>query len=103
MENHIYQFKGVKRIQGVGGPTGLDITGELADLIMLWWDLQFMEILRDLGLEVDLYGRFKDDGNIIIDEIPEGTSYSKEFRELVYQSAWSKPRNSNDKFYIRHS
>ena len=65
MTNHIYTFKDSKRIQISGGATGYDETGELADLVMLWWDMVFADRLRELDLTMDLFVRFKDDLNII--------------------------------------
>ena len=56
MQNHIYQFNGQYRIQKKGGPTGLDLTGLVADVFMLWWDRQFMKILEDLKIPLDIYG-----------------------------------------------
>ena len=86
MQNHLYQFKGIKRLQKEGGPTGLDLTGELADLFMLWWDLKFVQKLKDLKIGVDLYGRFKDDIGLILDSLPKGTWFSKVYDELIYEN-----------------
>ena len=55
-----------------GGPTGLDLTGLVADVFMLWWDRQFMNILKKLNISLDIYGRFKDDCNILSDLLPKG-------------------------------
>ena len=74
-KNHIYSFKGVNRVQKSGMPTGLSETGYLADLFMLWWDKKFIKLLESVCLSCDLFVRFKDDGNIIMDKItsvPEG-------------------------------
>ena len=46
MKNHIYSFNGVKRIQCKGAATGLDETGDLADLFMLWWDSTFLKLVE---------------------------------------------------------
>jgi len=98
MTSHIYEFKIVKRLQLTEGATGLNLTGELADLIMLWWDMEFMKILSTLSIEVDLYGRFKDDGNLIVDEIPVGTIWNEKFKELVYLgNSWNMPLNKEYK------
>ena len=93
MKNHMYTFKNVNKLQIEGGATGLDLTGELADLIMLWWDMEFMKVLKDLSLKIDLYGRFKDDGNLIVEELPEGTMYSHEYNELIFLgNDWNMPK-----------
>ena len=38
MSNHLYQFDSRVSRQVEGGPIGLEITGVLARLVMLWWD-----------------------------------------------------------------
>ena len=86
MNNHVYSFKNEYRLQQDCGPTGLDETGEVADLYMLWWDLAFTTKLKDLKLVIDLYARFKDDCNIIGDSIPLGLVYDKVTKTLVTKS-----------------
>ena len=86
MNNHVYSFKNEFRLQKDCGPTGLDETGEVADIYMLWWDLAFITKLKDLKLVIDLYARFKDDCNIIGDSIPLGLIYDKVTKTLVTRS-----------------
>ena len=88
MRGHLYQFKGKFRLQKVGGATGLDLTGDLADLIMIWWDEQFLKILETLSVDVGLYKRFKDDINLILGVIPGGLGFSKEFMEIIYENCY---------------
>ena len=52
-----------------GGATGLDETGELADLLMLWWIDEFLAALKKLNLNLDLLTLFKDDLGVITDKI----------------------------------
>ena len=73
MMSHIYKFNNTIRKQSAGGPTRLDLTGELADIFMLWWDRTFVNMLADLGLLPELYTRFKDDTTILSDELPPGS------------------------------
>ena len=42
MGNHIYRFGGELRRQNDGGPIGVELTGALADLFMLYWDRKFL-------------------------------------------------------------
>ena len=86
MENHIYQFNGHYRIQKRGGPTGLDLTGLVADVFMLWWDRQFVNILEKLKISLDIYGRFKDDCNILSDPLPKGAWFDSNNCELQYMN-----------------
>ena len=50
-------------------------SGELAKVFMVWWDKQFLQKLRDLGIDPSLYKRYVDDVNVSTDEIEEGVTY----------------------------
>ena len=69
MKNHIYQFENQNRLQNEGGATGLVETGELADVYMLWWDDEYMKLLKSVQVVVDVFKRFKDYINNICEEI----------------------------------
>ena len=69
MKNHIYPFENENRVQGSGMLTGLDMTGEVSDVYMLWWDETFLELLKSVDVEMDVFARFKDDINNILDEL----------------------------------
>ena len=86
MGSHMYQFNGEFRLQLTGGATGLQLTGELADLIMLWWDEEFLSLLKDLSVDVGLYTRFKDDIGIIAEALSDKIQFSKTHKELIYDS-----------------
>ena len=75
MKNHIYNFNNEMRRQKEGGAIGMDITGELAKVFMVRWDKQFLQKLRDLGIDPSLYKRYVDDVNVSTDEIEEGMTY----------------------------
>ena len=48
MHNYVYVFDGIIRKQVKGGPIGLDLTGNIAQVFMMWWGRQilgFWEIL----------------------------------------------------------
>ena len=68
------------------GATGLDLTGLVADVYMLWWDGRFRDKLKDLSFPLDLYKRFKDDINTISDPLPLGTRYCPKNNELQYET-----------------
>ena len=61
MDNHVYQFEKIIRVQNKGGPIGLKLTGEIFDCIMIDWDKQLLKKLENLKLVPELYTRFKDD------------------------------------------
>jgi len=41
MKNHVYKFDGTARKQAKGGAIGLELTGVLAQISMVWWDREF--------------------------------------------------------------
>ena len=73
MSSHLYQFDGQVYKQLTGGPIGLEITGVLARLVMLWWDGKFLTKLQILGVWLEFYLRYVDDGNMAAWALPPGT------------------------------
>ena len=47
MKNHTYVFDSKVRKQEEGGAIGLDLTGTLAQVFVIWWD---REVRRKLAL-----------------------------------------------------
>ena len=86
MRNHVYSFKNEYFLQKERAATGLDETGELADLVMLWWDLMFTCKVKELDLSIDLYKRFKDDCNIVMEGIPLELDYDDSTAVMVRKS-----------------
>ena len=66
MKNHIYRFNDTIKKQSQGGPIGLELTGELAAVFMMWWDRELLRRVHMLGLEVVLYKRYVDDINLAV-------------------------------------
>ena len=66
MEAHVYKFDGQIRKQKNGGAIGLEMTGELAGVFMMWWDRRMKERLSEEGVSVQLYKRYVDDINIVL-------------------------------------
>jgi hypothetical protein len=65
MENHLYSFNGKIMEQKEGGPIGLELTGALARLVMMWWERKMMEKMRRLKIVIELYKRYIDDMNVL--------------------------------------
>ena len=65
-KNHIYRFGEELRKQKDGEPIGVELTGALADLFMLYWDRKFLTKLDKMNIKVKGYKRFKDDTNIMV-------------------------------------
>ena len=75
LENHVYKFGNKVRKQGAGGPIGLSLTGEIAELYMIYWDREFLEKLKSVGIIPALYERFKDDLTILVKSLEAGTKW----------------------------
>ena len=72
MEAHVYKFDGKIRKQRKGGAIGLEMTGELAGVFMMWWDRRMRESLRENGINVQMYKRYVDDINIVLKTRKDG-------------------------------
>ena len=66
MTAHVYKFRNEIKKQVSGGAIGLELTGELAGVFMMWWDNQLQQRLRNEGIDLKLYKRYVDDINIIV-------------------------------------
>jgi hypothetical protein len=64
MSNHYYAVGDTIRKQTDGGPIGLQITGAIARVVMLWWDDKFLEVANMAGISIDMYERYIDDSNL---------------------------------------
>ena len=73
MENHVYTFGNEIRIQSEGGPIGLSLTGELADAFMVEWDKEVVKRVKEVGVDLLLYERYKDDINVVAVSVERGT------------------------------
>ena len=75
MKNHIYSFSGEYWKQSRGGPIGLDLTGAIAQIFMIWWDTEFKERVRTQLHEVTMLKRYVDDINTALPPAPPGSRY----------------------------
>ena len=66
MSNHLYMFNQVARKQSKGGPIGLALTGDVAQVFMCFYDRELIKKMEGLGLDVLLYRRYVDDVNFIV-------------------------------------
>ena len=55
MENHYFTVGGEIFRQSDGGPTGLDLTVEVAAIYMLLWDLAVLQKFKRMGIKIALY------------------------------------------------
>ena len=63
MTSHIYEFNGELRKQKNGGAIGMELTGTLAKVFMVWWDKIFLNKLEELSIMMPVYKRYVDDIN----------------------------------------
>ena len=75
MKNHVYSFDNNMYKQARGGPIGLNLTGTIAQVVMLWWDGRFKAKLQEMGIEVLMYKRYVDDINMCTIEVAPGVVY----------------------------
>ena len=66
MDGHVYKFDDKVLRQKSGGAIGLEMTGELAGVFMMWWDRKMRERLSDEGVNLQMYKRYVDDINIVV-------------------------------------
>ena len=81
MKNHLYRFNNNVYLQREGGPIGLELTGAIARVYMLWWDGQLLAKMKELMLKakqewnIYLYMRYVDDANFVTEGIQPGIRY----------------------------
>ena len=81
MKNHLYTFDGKVYRQVSGGPIGLELTGVLARIVMIWWDKEYLKKLKNLNIKLLLYKRYIDDQSSAVRAIKPGIRFQDE--ELV--------------------
>jgi hypothetical protein len=72
LETHTYNFAGEIRRQKEGGAIGMELTGVVAQIFMVWWDRQLTEKLREINIALKLHERYVDDTNILTKQVELG-------------------------------
>ena len=62
----------VDRKQAKEGAIGLELTGVLAQIFMVWWDREFKTRVETLGIPLYMYKRYVDDINVIVGAVEPG-------------------------------
>ena len=75
MNNHMYTFDGRIHRQESGGSIDLELTRNIAQVFMIWWDCTLKSRLAESGILVRLMKRYVDDVNLAEQEIPLGARY----------------------------
>ena len=60
-QTHTYTFGGKFFLQKRGGPIGLCSTCCIARLVMVWWDMQLLDILKTCKITLEEKMRYMDD------------------------------------------
>ena len=75
MQNHTYKFDNCIRHKHKGGPMKLELTGNIAQISMIWWDRTFKACLHEIGPVSAIYKRYIGDINLATIGKPLGTRY----------------------------
>ena len=78
MKLHDYVYDGRIIRQREGGSIGLDLTGVVADIYMGHWDQRYREKLSNQNIICKLYKRYKDDINLVVQDLNEERTDRKE-------------------------
>ena len=78
LETHTYEFAGVTRRQTKGGAIGMELTGVLAQIFMVWWDRQFTMKLSIIEIRLKIHERYIDDSNLAAKQTEKGARYNGE-------------------------
>ena len=81
IKNHMYRFNERIYLQKEGGPIGLQLTGAIARIFMLWWDRKVKEqinnAMADIDFQLHMYMRYVDDCNIVCTALPTNSRLEK--------------------------
>ena len=75
LTTHTYEFAEEIRVQKKGGPIGMELTGVVAHVFLIWWDRQLKEKLRAIDFHLKLHDRYVDDTNIVARQMAVGARY----------------------------
>ncbi len=92
LNNHVFSFNLKNYKQMKGGAIGVSVAGDVACLFMVWWDRELKKRLQEKDLNFQLYSRYVDDGNIVIQKVAgtlneEDGETEKRTMELVKEIA----------------
>merc|ERR1712082_448445 len=89
MANHFYTIGDNIRRQEEGGSIGSDLTGEAARLYMLQWDQKYLDMLKNMGINIDMFSHYVDDMIIVTRAIGQGWHWEDGLK-------WSKEQYDKD-------
>jgi hypothetical protein len=80
--NHGYQYDSKIFKQEEGGAIGLEIVGVVANVYMCWWDKQLIQRTAAENLQLEVYKRYVDDCNIVVDDFREDSTDESVVRRI---------------------
>ena len=83
MTNHTYSWNGEIRLQSKGGGIGDKLAGEAARLYLVSFDRRFVSTINESNLQMTLYKRYVDDGNIKGQIVPRGYTWNATSNSLI--------------------
>ena len=78
LRTHVYEFAGTLKLQKTGGPIGMELTGVIAQVFMVWWDRELRQRLDEVNLLPKMHQRYVDDTNLAAMETEVGARYDGE-------------------------
>ena len=78
LKTHTYDFAGILKRQKEGGPIGLELTGVVAQVFMVWWDRELKRRLDEFAFRMKMHQRYVDDTNVAAKETAIGARYDGE-------------------------
>ena len=78
LRTHVYEFAGALKLQKKGGPIGMELTGVIAQVFMVWWDRELRQRLDEINLLPKMHQRYVDDTNLATMETEMGARYDGE-------------------------
>ena len=78
------------------GAIGSELTGEIARNVMIYGDKKFLKKVKDLGINVDLYGRYVDDVITALNTINRGWDYNPISNKMEYSKELDEKDTRSD-------
>ena len=96
LETHTYNFAGEIRRQKEGGAIGMELTGVVAQIFMVWWDRQLTTKLQEVNIDVKLHERYVDDTNLVAQQTEVGARYENGTLTVTEQTRMEDEGIPND-------
>ena len=96
MKNHTYRWNQELKLQGKGGGIGDKLAQAAARLYLIWWDREFLCLVRSSGLVIRVYKRYVDDGKLKGPAVSPGLSWDATSRSLVQYCPGEEDRRPAD-------